>query len=340
MTVTISARPQYESTAARPAWRDLPAAVRQLVVRRGGGAVAGVTTAGGGFTPGFAGVVRGPHDTQFVKAVDTAAHPVIADCYRREVGINRALPAGVSAPRVRWAQEAAGWLVLGFDAVDRARMPANPWRPEELAATLDACAAYAEALAAPSPELLALGLQPIAEAETFDHWRRLAGGGTDPLPAWFPRELIAPLAELEADWAAAATGGSVVHLDLRRDNVLLDTDGRAWICDWNWPCLGASWFDLPLLLATAHADGHDADALFAAQSVARGVAPEQLDAVLAGLAGYFLVTGAQPDPPGTTPALRRHQTWSGEVVLRWLSERRGLPGRLTAQNAGWPRRTT
>ncbi|MFJ6378886.1 hypothetical protein ACIQI7_02585 [Kitasatospora sp. NPDC092039] len=40
------------------------------------------------------------------------------------------------------------------------------------------------------------------------------------------------------------------------------------------------------------------------------------------LAGLFLRSGAQPPPVGS-PALRGHQTWSGEVVLNWLSERRG-----------------
>lgn len=103
--------------------------------------------------------------------------------------------------------------------------------------------------------------------------------------------------------------------------VLIDAGGAAWICDWNWPCLGASWFDLVLLLATAFADGYDATALFAAHPTARGVADEQLDAALAALSGFFLVSGAQP-PADWSPHIRQHQTWCGEVTLRWLADRR------------------
>ncbi|MFC8449724.1 phosphotransferase [Kitasatospora sp. NPDC057223] len=328
MSDTITPRPHYAATAARPQWTDLPARVRATVGHRLGGAAEAAASAGGGFTPGFAALVRGPSGPEFVKAVDAVAHPLIADCYRREAEINRALPPGVPAPRLRWSEESAGWVVLGFDPVPAGRMPADPWRPEELAATLDACAALAEALAEPTPELLALDLLPLQPAPgeaDFDAWRKLAGGGPGArlLPAWFPAGLIDRLAVLESGWVAATAGGAVVHEDLRRDNVVLDGAGRAWICDWNWPRLGASWFDLTLLLATAHADGHDADRLFTAHPAARGAAPEQLDAALAALLGYFLTEGARPDPPSGSPVLRRHQTWSGEVVLRWLAGRRG-----------------
>ncbi|GHH60864.1 hypothetical protein GCM10018781_06300 [Kitasatospora indigofera] len=328
MTETITPRPVYASTAVRPRWTDLPPWVRELIRRRLGGPVAAGASAGGGFTPGFAALVRGPAGTEFVKAVDAVAHPHIADCYRREAAINRALPAGVPAPALRWAEESAGWVVLGFDPVPGARMPADPWRPEELAAALDACAALAGALAGPSPELLALGLKPLRPEpgeDDFDDWRRLAGGapGAELLPGWFPAGLIEPLAALEEHWIAATAGDAVLHEDLRRDNIVLDAAGRAWICDWNWPRLGASWFDLTLLLATAHADGHDADRLFGRHPAARDAAPEQLDSALAALTGYFLRSGGQPDPPSGSRMLRRHQTWSGEVTLRWLAARRG-----------------
>lgn len=328
MNGTITPRPDYTATAARPRWADLPPQVRESVGRRLGGAAVAAQSAGGGFTPGFAALVHGPSGPEFVKAVDAAAHPYIAGCYRREAAINRALPPGVPAPRLRWTEESAGWVVLGFDPVPDGRMPADPWRPEELTATLDACAALAEALARPTPELLALDLKPLQPAPgepDFDAWRTLAGGGPGAglLPGWLPRELIGPLAALESGWAGAAAGDAVVHEDLRRDNIVLDGAGRAWICDWNWPRLGASWFDLALLLATARADGHDADRLFAAHPAARGAAPEQLDAVLAALTGYFFTEGARPGPPSGSPVLRRHQTWSGEVTLRWLAARRG-----------------
>ncbi|MEU1286618.1 phosphotransferase [Kitasatospora sp. NPDC005856] len=323
MPSTRTPKPPAGSTAVRPSWSQLPDRVRSLVERRLGGPVAAAPSAGSGFTPGFAAVLYGPQGPQFVKAANAVSDPVIADCYRREALVNRALPAAVPAPRLRWLDEEDGWVVLGLDAVDGARMPSDPWRPAELAAVLDACTAIAQELGGPGRALLDIGLKPVAEELPLDAWRRLASGErADDLPQWFPRKLIEPLAELESGWAPATVGDSVLHFDLRRDNVLFDGRGRTWVCDWNWPCLGASWLDLTVLLGTAHADGHDASRLFTEHPTARGVAPEQLDTVLAALAGLFLRSGAQPPPPGS-PALRGHQTWSGEVVLNWLSERRG-----------------
>ncbi|EKX65420.1 hypothetical protein [Streptomyces ipomoeae] len=55
---------------------------------------------------------------------------------------------------------------------------------------------------------------------------------------------------------------------------------------------------------------------------ARGVADEQLDAALVALSGFFLTTGGQP-PADWSPHIRQHQTWCGEVTLRWLADRRG-----------------
>ena len=87
---------------------------------------------------------------QFIKAVKGRENAVIADCYRRGALINQALPPDVPAPRLQWIEEQNEWVVLGFDAVDGGRMPAEPWQPNDLNATLDAYAyaTAAEALAA------------------------------------------------------------------------------------------------------------------------------------------------------------------------------------------------
>ncbi|MFE3636628.1 phosphotransferase family protein [Streptomyces sp. NPDC059168] len=320
----ITPRLQYSATAVRPRWDDLPQDVCRLVSRRLGGVVAVGPSAGSGFTSGFAAVLHGNSGPQFIKAValdDTA----IADCYRQEAVINQALPAEVPAPRLQWIEErVAGWIVLGFDAVDGGRMPSAPWNPGDLAATLDAYTVTAEALSTPSAALQQVGLKLIGDGSDFDDWRGLASGASsaEALPPWVPTNRFDTLAELETQWRQAVAGDAVLHHDLRQDNILLDTSGSAWICDWNWPCLGASWFDLVLLLATAHADGHGATELFANHPTARGVDSEQLDAALAALSGFFLVSGAQP-PADWSPYIRQHQTWCGEVTLRWLAERRG-----------------
>lgn len=323
MPTIITPRLRYNATAVRPHWQDLPQDVRRLIARRLGGEVHGPST-GSGFTSGFAAVLRGSSGPQFVKAVNSLDNPVVADCYRREASINQALPAQIPAPRLQWMEEHDGWVVLGIDAVDGGRLPATPWKADELSATLNAYTITAEALSTQPASLQHVGLRPVGDDGDFADWRNLARSATptDVLPAWMPPGLLDGLASLESGWREAVAGNAVLHHDLRQDNVLIDASGAAWICDWNWPCLGASWFDLVLLLATAHADGHDATSLFTQHTTARGVADEQLDAALAALSGFFLVSGGQP-PADWSPHIRQHQTWCGEVTLRWLADRRG-----------------
>ncbi|MEU6147613.1 phosphotransferase [Streptomyces sp. NPDC047081] len=324
MPDAVTPKPPYASTAARPCWESLPQEVRHLISRRLGGTAIAQPSAGSGFTGGFAAVINGRSSTQFIKAVNSTDMVHVADCYRREAVINQALPEEVPAPRIQWMEEQDGWVVLGFEAVDGGRMPTEPWKRHELVATLAAFATTAEALSSPPEQLMQVGLKPVGAGGDFGDWRDLQAGVTkvDLLPEWVPVQLLDPLAELEGGWRQATAGNAVLHHDLRQDNVLIDINEAAWICDWNWPCLGAPWFDLVLLLATAHADGHDANELFAEHPTARGVADEQLDAALSALSGFFLISGAQP-PADWSPYIRQHQTWCGEVTLRWLADRRG-----------------
>ncbi|MFG3041767.1 phosphotransferase family protein [Streptomyces sp. NPDC048330] len=324
MSKIFTPRLQHTATAVRPHWSELPPHVRALVTRHLGGSVQPGRSVGGGFTSGYAAVIRGVHGSEFIKAVDASGNAVVADCYMREALINQALPESVPVPRIRWVEEQDGWLVLGFDAVEGGHMPAVPWRVDELTASLDAYATTAEALAAPSEQLQEVGLKPVGDGGDFDDWRTQASGGPSvvTLPGWVPTGKVDVLADLEEAWRQAVAGSAVLHHDLRQDNILIDARGSGWICDWNWSCLGASWFDLVLLLATAHADGHDATALFQAHPTAVGVDGEQLDAALAALSGFFLASGARP-PADWSPHIRQHQTWCGEVTLRWLADRRG-----------------
>ena len=123
----------------------------------------------------------------------------------------------------------------------------------------------------------------------------MAAGREPPpeLPPWARArlpELVALESRLPAYADAAATG--LIHCDLRVDNVLIDTAGRAWICDWNWLCHGPAWFDLVGLLITGYASGLDADVAFAAHPAAAGAPPDALDVTLAALSGYFLTSAA------------------------------------------------
>lgn len=321
----LAERPDYRRTAHRLGWDDLSADTRAAIDARVGGNARAQASAGAGFTPGFAARVHGRGGSFFVKAAGRAEQQFAAESYLTEARINTLLPAGVPAPRLRWTEETGdGWVVLGFDLVD-GRMPELPWRAEELDAALDACALAAEALGPVPDGFAASGLERIAEhGDEFAFWRQTAAGAADApkLPAFLPSRWLEPLAALEAEWGTATGGENVLHHDLRADNILIDAAGTAVICDWNWAVVGAAWLDLTVLLAGAFADGHDASALIARHPAAAGAEPEQIDIALAALGGFFVEHGGHDEVPGA-PALRGHQRYCAQVVLRWLAARRG-----------------
>jgi len=117
-------------------------------------------------------------------------------------------------------------------------------------------------------------------------------------------------------------GDTLVHMDVRDDNVLVRPDGRAILCDWNWPIVGAPWLDSLIMLIGPRGDGLDVDDVIAARRLLRDVPADHVDRFLALMAGYFLKSAADP-VPSTSPYLREAQRWQGEVVWGWLCERRG-----------------
>ncbi|MFC0532632.1 phosphotransferase family protein [Phytohabitans kaempferiae] len=315
----------YASTAARPSWADLPGDLRTAISARLGSQVTWATTAGGGFTRGFAAVVDTADGQRvFVKAASLSTQRHLTDWYAREVAVTAALPAAVPAARPKWTLTAAGHYVICLEAIE-GRMPGLPWQPAELDAALAAWAVAAEALREPPAELVAVGMPTLSELIRHDlsWWREIATGreAMPPVPPWVEKQLD-ELVALEAALPELVRTGSATHCDLRLDNVLIDGSGAAWLCDWNWICFGPAWFDTVSLLMTAYASDLDADALFAEHPTARDAPPDGLDAALAALGGYLL-TRAEAGPTSASPHLVGHQRWTGEVALAWLASRRG-----------------
>ncbi|MFI7284431.1 phosphotransferase family protein [Micromonospora chersina] len=314
----------YDATADRPDWAELPAGLRDALAARLGGHPVTVRPAGAGFTRGFAAVLTGPTgEPVFVKAAALAEQRHLVDWYAHEAAVLTRLPAGLPVPRPRWALTEAGWYALALTAVD-GHTPRLPWEPAELDAALTAYAEVAAALAAPPADLVALGLPRLADLARDDIlWWGEVAAGREPAPAlppWAPLPGLAALESRLPAYADAAPG--LAHCDLRVDNVLLDADGRAWICDWNWLCHGPAWFDLVTLLITGYASGLDADAAFAGHPAAAGAPADALDVTLAALSGYLL-TSAAAGPSTASPHIRAHQRWSGEQALSWLAARQG-----------------
>lgn len=302
-------------TAQRLEWKFLPPRLRAYVERRCGSPVVEAHSQSSGFTPGFASVlVCADGSRHFVKAASTKAQRVFADSYREEARKLAALPRSVPAPRLLWLLD-DDWVVLGLEYVE-SRHPARPWRHADLDACLDALEVVAAALT-PPPD--GLRLDPFAHdmAELVGHWDHVRT--TQPgLPH------LADAAALAAGFAEVTRGETVVHTDVRDDNLLIDPSGRVWICDWNWPVVGAAWIDTLFTLIGPRGDGLDVETVIAERRLLDGVPPEHLDRVLALLVGYFFRQRDQP-APATSPHLRAHQAWQGDVCWRWLCERRGWP---------------
>ena len=301
-------------TARRLEWSFLPPHLRRMVETHCGSPVVEATTQGGGYTPGFASVLRCADGSRhFVKAASTKAQAAFAASYREEARKLAELPPGAPAPRLLWVHDADDWMVLGLEHVE-ARPPRRPWREDELTASLDMLERAAAAL---TPPPVTLRVDTVAEefADFPGAWEYVARI----LPDLPHREEAAALA---ARYREVVGGSTLVHTDVRDDNILLRPDGGALLCDWNWPCLGPAWLDTVMLLIGPRGDGLDVDALLARRPLTRDVPPEHVDIVLALLAGYFSRQSDQQVPP-TSPYLRAAQRWQAEVVWDWLCERRG-----------------
>jgi Ser/Thr protein kinase RdoA (MazF antagonist) len=303
---------------SRLRWEELPAGVRAAVETAAGAPVVAARSQPGGFSPGLASVLQLVDGRAvFVKAVNAARNPDSPGMHRREAEVLAALPPEVPAPRLLWSYDDGDWVVLMTEAVAGVP-PAQPWRPPELAAFVALAAGLTELLT-PAPIPAPTFQERYREA--FTGWRSFAAepflaAGLD---RWARRQLDR-LAEIEQGWAEAAAGTTLLHADLRADNVLL-TSGGGVVVDWPHACIGAAWIDLLAALPSiAMHGGGDPEQLWRGYPPARAADPAAVTAVLTALVGFFLRLSMRPPPPNL-PRLREFQRAQGEAGLAWLRQR-------------------
>jgi len=307
VTTALPTRIPHGRTARRLEWQFLPPHIRAEVERRIGSPVTDAESRTAGFTPGFASVLTCADGSRhFVKAASTIAQRMFADAYREEARKLGMLPDGVPAPQLRWMHDADDWVVLGFEYVD-GRAPLRPWAPDELAAA-SRMAVEIATLLTPAPEGIDRAIDEFADWPGL--WDRID----------HPR--ATECRALAARYAEVVDGDTLVHTDIRDDNLLVRADGSVVMCDWNWPVAGAPWLDSLFLLIGPRGDGLDVEAHIAEHPLLAAVDPEHIDIAIALILGYFEASAAQPVPP-TSPYLRQAQAWQRDVLHEWLAERRG-----------------
>lgn len=299
-------------TARRLTWAHLPPPLRSAIERRLGSEVTDAVSQEAGFTPGFASVLTCADGSRhFVKAASAKAQRAFAAAYAHEAARVALLPPGVPAPRLLWSMQ-EDWVVLGFEYVE-ARAPHRPWRPDDLAATLDALETAARLLTPAADLPLDSFADDVADFPAM--WEQVARIRPD-LPH------LSEAADLAAGFAPLTAGDTVIHSDVRDDNVLIRPDGRALLCDWNWLAIGADWVDSVLALIGPRGDGLDVAACLGERPLLRRAPAEGIDALLALVTGYFWKSAAEP-VPASSPHIRAAQQWQGDVCWEWLCERRG-----------------
>jgi len=310
-----------DSTPSRARWDDLPVELREAVAGVLGSPVVTAVSQVAGFSPGSADrVVAADGRRAFVKTADRRRSPDTADLHRRELAVAEALPASVRAPALLGSWVTDDWVALVLDDVE-GRHPGEARDGSDVEAVLDAFATLPVARGSISVEGLPEAADELGgEAAGWD--RLEADGALDALPDEVRRDLP-ELRAAAARAAEAAAGDHLLHLDGRADNVLVDAGGAAWLVDWPWAAVGARWIDGALYLLDVLVRGErvDVEAVLRSHPLLADVPADDVDAVLAAVAGSFFDKARRPAPEGM-PTLRAFQHHEGVAAAGWWADRR------------------
>jgi len=260
-------------------------------------------------------------------ASETGARWIVADGERTgrsafvKIGATE-LTAGWTRQEHRNYRSLQGWFLpklLGFD--DDGERPTlaledlsgadwpPPWTVDRVAAIREAL----EAIRATAPP--AHLPRDLGDRDAGAEWRSIA---EDPAPflalglcppGWLDRALPSLIA---AASEAPLSGQSLVHLDIRSDNLCI-RDGRAVVIDWNHARVANPDLDIAFWLPSLHAEG--------------GPPPEQILPDAPGLAAWvagFFCAGAGDPPIPEAPHVRPLQVRQARTALPWAARALGL----------------
>ena len=305
----------------RVSWESLPARIRMAFEDWLGEPVVAAQTQGGGMSPGAATrILTASGRRVFLKAVGPTPNVRSPGFYRREAAILPLLPDSVSSPRLLWSYDEGedGWVALVLEDID-GRQSALPWVPDEIDRVMvDCLVGLTDALTLAPITAEQLGRAGSWGVVTGDWWMKMAEQA-DHLDDW-SRQHLDLLVTLEAGAEAAVAGNTLLHLDLRDDNLLL-TPNRVMVIDWTHARIGAPWLDIVLMApSVAMQCGPDPETLIARHPATHAADPADITAAITAIAGSLTCGGMRAPPPGL-PALPAFMAAQATEARRWLQSR-------------------
>ena len=260
----------------RIAWHDLPGPLKQAIEARTG-PITGVRIATAGQNSPLAAIIDTRDGKVFVKGLPSDHRRVITQA--REAAV-APLVSGIS-PALLWHITEARWNVLGYEYADGRHADYAPGSPD-----LDRLVELMDALCAIKvPD----DPGPLKRAE--DRWKPYLD---DP------------------ETASVFAGPVLTHSDWTPDNVLVSAH-RAWLIDWAWPTLGASWTDpacwVLRLMASGGHSAHEAERQASRLQAFAVADPAHIDLFAAANVRLWAEIAQSSTSAWTTKMVQAAQSW-------------------------------
>ena len=319
---------------AKPAWSEVPLAVRRETERRLGSRVARATRAYGGYAASatFRLALANGRRAFFKAGYPPPPGSAAIFPIDREEARYRAL-APLTA---RWMPKQYGsfqrerWHVLLMEDLGPATLP--PWSPYKARRAARSYARFHRAtLGQALPRVLSRTQHQrfgkrwneLATSGELRHAASVAGLRAEEAEEWL--DVAMPvLRAAERDLVSAKRPFVVLHFDTRSDNVRLIGD-RLVMFDWPWASAGPAEFDTAAFAQAVAADrGPAPERVIAWYEQVMPLRPRELGGSIAGIAGYFAGAAWRPPPRGL-PRLRSIQRRQLKASLAWAARRFALP---------------
>jgi hypothetical protein len=233
--------------------------------------------------------------------------PLTAEFLRHEKPVYESLTGSFIPRFIGWDDDGRHPILLIEDLSDAHWPP--PWLDSQIRQIVDTLPAVWNSSPPDLPKLTDL-------TYVFDGWHQISD---DPEPflslqlateTWLKSALPTLL---EVDGREIVDGRSLLHLDLRSDNVCIDS-GRVILIDWNLACIGNARFDLGAWLPSLEAEGGP---------LPESIMPDSGD-IAALVSGFFASRAGLPMIPDA-PHVRQIQLVQLKTALPWVVRSLDLP---------------